>query len=146
MMGSNNYLGLTHHPDVLAAAKAALDRYGSGCTGSRLLNGTLDLHEQLEAELAEFFGKEACVVFSTGYQANLGVVSGLVGRGDLVFLDKLDHAPIVDGAKMSYGETVRLNHGDVAGLDRELQQVPAGTAVMLIVAGVYSMECDIAHV
>src|SRR2546428_568531 len=85
MMGSNNYLGLTHHPDVLAAAKAALDRYGSGCTGSRLLNGTLDLHVQLEAELAEFFGKKACVALSTGLQANLGVVAGLVGRGDLVF-------------------------------------------------------------
>ncbi|PYP07269.1 MAG: hypothetical protein DMD27_01775, partial [Gemmatimonadetes bacterium] len=111
MMGSNNYLGLTHHPEVLGAAKAALDRYGSGCTGSRLLNGTLDLHQQLEAELAQFFGKEACLVFSTGYQANLGIVSGLVGRGDVVFLDKLDHASIVDGAKMSYGETVRFNHG-----------------------------------
>src|SRR2546426_6944740 len=89
MMGSNNYLGLTHHPDVLAAAKAALDRYGSGCTGSRLLNGTPDLHVQLEAELAQFFGKEACIVFSTGYQANLGVVSGFGGRGGFVFLDKL---------------------------------------------------------
>jgi 8-amino-7-oxononanoate synthase len=95
MMGSNNYLGLTHHPEVLAAARAALERYGSGCTGSRFLNGTLDLHEQLELELAEFFGKEACLVFSTGYQANLGVISGLVGRGDMVFLDKLDHASIV---------------------------------------------------
>ena len=100
MMGSNNYLGLTHHPEVLAAARAALERYGSGCTGSRFLNGTLDLHEQLETELAEFFGKESCLVFSTGYQANLGVISGLVGRTDIVFLDKLDHASIVDGAKM----------------------------------------------
>src|SRR5256886_7856021 len=108
---SNNYLGLTHHPEVLGAAKAALDRYGSGCTGSRLLNGTLDLHQELEAELAQFFGKEACLVFSTGYQANLGIVSGLVGRGDVVFLDKLDHASIVDGAKMSFGETMRFTHG-----------------------------------
>src|SRR6058998_1499301 len=105
MMGSNNYLGLTHHPEVLAAAKAALERYGSGCTGSRFLNGTLDLHEQLETELAEFFGKEACLVFSTGYQANLGVISGLVGRTDVVFLDKLDHASIVDGAKLAFGQT-----------------------------------------
>jgi len=140
MMGSNNYLGLTHHPEVLGAAKAALDRYGSGCTGSRLLNGTLDLHQQLEAELAQFFGKEACLVFSTGYQANLGVVSGLVGRGDFVFLDKLDHASIVDGAKMSYGQTVRFNHGDLGNLERKLQQVPSGTGVMIIVDGVYSME------
>ena len=127
MMGSNNYLGLTHHPEVLAAARAALERYGSGCTGSRFLNGTLDLHEQLEAELAEFFNKESCLVFSTGYQANLGVISGLVGRADVVFLDKLDHASIVDGAKMSHGETVRFNHGDLAGLERKLQRVPEGT-------------------
>ena len=146
MMGSNNYLGLTHHPAVLAAAKQALERYGSGCTGSRLLNGTLDLHERLEHELAQFFGKEACLVFSTGYQANLGLISGLVGRGDVVFLDKLDHASIVDGAKMSYGETVRFNHGDLAQLERKLQQVPAGTGVMVIVDGVYSMEGDIADV
>ncbi len=144
MMGSNNYLGLTHHPEVLEAAKVALERYGSGCTGSRFLNGTLDLHEQLEAELAEFFGKESCLVFSTGYQANLGVISGLIGRGDVVLLDKLDHASIVDGAKMSYGETVRFNHGDLAGLERKLQRVPAGTGTMIVVDGVYSMEGDIA--
>ena len=144
MMGSNNYLGLTHHPEVLAAARSALERYGSGCTGSRFLNGTLDLHEQLETELGEFFGKEACLVFSTGYQANVGVISGLVGRGDVVFLDKLDHASIVDGAKMSHGETVRFNHGDLAGLDRKLQRVPEGTGTMVIVDGVYSMEGDIA--
>src|SRR5438093_2045927 len=146
MMGSNNYLGLTHHPEVLRAAKAEPDRYGSGCTGSRLLNGTLHLHPQLEGELAQFFGKEACLVFSTGYQANLGIVSGLVGRGDVVFLDKLDHASIVDGAKMSYGQTERFNHGDVGNLERKLQQVPPGTGVMIIVDGVYSMEGDIADV
>jgi 8-amino-7-oxononanoate synthase len=146
MMGSNNYLGLTHHPEVLAAARAALERYGSGCTGSRFLNGTLDLHEQLEEELAEFLGKEACIVFSTGYQANLGVISGLVGRGDVVFLDKLDHASIVDGAKMSHGETVRFNHGDLAALERKLHRVPDGTGTMVIVDGVYSMEGDIADV
>src|SRR6266704_6282538 len=146
MMGSNNYLGLTHHPEVLAAAKAALDRYGSGCTGSRLLNGTLDLHQQLEGELAQFFGKEACLVFSTGYQANLGIVSGLVGRGDVVFLDKLDHASIVDGAKMSYGQTERFAHGDLAELERKLQRAATGVGKMIIVDGVYSMEGDIADV
>ena len=146
MMGSNNYLGLTHHPEVLAAAKEALDEFGSGCTGSRFLNGTLELHCRLEAELAEFFGKEACLVFSTGYQANLGLISGLVGRGDVVFLDKLDHASIVDGAKLSHGETVRFNHGDLAGLERKLQKVPVGTGVMIIVDGVFSMEGDIADV
>ena len=146
MMGSNNYLGLTHHPEVLAAAKAALERYGSGCTGSRFLNGTLDLHERLELELAEFFGKESCLVFSTGYQANLGLISGLVGRGDMVFLDKLDHASIVDGAKMSQGETVRFNHGDLAGLERKLAALEPTTGVMIVVDGVYSMEGDIADV
>ncbi|OGU02252.1 MAG: 8-amino-7-oxononanoate synthase [Gemmatimonadetes bacterium GWC2_71_10] len=144
MMGSNNYLGLTHHPKVLQAAEAALHKYGSGCTGSRFLNGNLDLHEQLEAQLAEFFGKEACLVFSTGYQANLGLVSGLVGRGETVFLDKLDHASIVDGAKLSYGDVVRFNHGDLAGLDRKLSAEGRSKGAMIVVDGVYSMEGDIA--
>jgi len=144
MMGSNNYLGLTHHPEVLAAARGALERYGSGCTGSRFLNGTLDLHEQLETELAEFLGKESCLVFSTGYQANLGVISGLVGRGDVVFLDKLDHASIVDGAKMSFGETERFNHGDLAGLERKLERAGTSKGAMIVVDGIYSMEGDIA--
>jgi 8-amino-7-oxononanoate synthase len=145
MMGSNNYLGLTHHPRVLEAAKRALEQFGSGCTGSRFLNGTLDLHERLEARLAEFFGKESGLVFSTGYQANLGVVSGLVGRGDIVFLDKLDHASIVDGAKMSFGETERFNHGNLTQLDLLLQRY-AGRGKMIIVDGVFSMEGDIADV
>jgi len=143
MMGSNNYLGLTHHPKVLEAAERALHKYGSGCTGSRFLNGTLDLHEQLETQLAEFFGKDACLVFSTGYQANLGLVSGLVGRNETVFLDKLDHASIVDGAKMSYGEVVRFNHGDLAGLERKLA-AGGKSGALIIVDGVYSMEGDIA--
>jgi len=145
MMGSNNYLGLTHHPRVLEAAKAALERYGSGCTGSRFLNGTLDLHERLEARLAEFFGKDAALVFSTGYQANLGLISCLVGRGDVVLLDKLDHASIVDGAKMSYGETIRFAHGDLKQLERLLQR-HGDKGMMIIVDGVYSMEGNIADV
>ncbi len=145
MLGSNNYLGLTHHPKVLEAAHRALARYGSGCTGSRFLNGTLDLHEQLERALAEFLSKESCLVFSTGYQANLGLISGLVGRGDVVYLDKLDHASIVDGAKMSYGDTERFNHGDLTGLDRKLERAN-GRPAMIVVDGVYSMEGDIADV
>jgi len=145
MMGSNNYLGLTHHPRVLEAAKAALERYGSGCTGSRFLNGTIDLHEQLESRLAEFFGKDAALVFSTGYQANLGLISCLIGRGDVVLLDKLDHASIVDGAKMSFGETSRFNHGDLKQLERLLQR-HAENGTMIIVDGIYSMEGDIADV
>ena len=145
MLGSNNYLGLTHHPKVLEAAARALSVYGSGCTGSRFLNGTLDLHLQLESALAEFLGKEDCIVFSTGYNANLGLISGLVGKRETVFLDKLDHASIVDGAKMSDGETVRFNHGDLASLDRKMAQHP-GTGKMVIVDGVYSMEGNIADV
>jgi 8-amino-7-oxononanoate synthase len=146
MLGSNNYLGLTHHPKVLEAASRALQRYGSGCTGSRFLNGTLDLHGQLEHALAEFFGKEDCLVFSTGYSANLGLISGLIGRGEVVYLDKLDHASIVDGAKMSYGETVRFNHGDLTGLERLIERTRGSRGAMIIVDGVYSMEGDIANV
>ena len=146
MLGSNNYLGLTHHPKVLEAAARALSRYGSGCTGSRFLNGTLDLHGQLEAALAEFLGKEDCLVFSTGYQANLGLISGLIGRGELVYLDKLDHASIVDGAKMSYGDTLRFSHGDLAGLDRMIERTRNNRGAMIVVDGVYSMEGDIANV
>jgi len=144
MMGSNNYLGLTHHPKVLEAAQAALRKYGSGCTGSRFLNGTLDLHEQLEARLAEFVHKEACLVFSTGYQANLGLVSGLMGRNEVVYLDKLDHASIVDGASMSKAQVVRFNHGDLAGLERKLRDEGRPQGAMVIVDGVFSMEGDIA--
>jgi 8-amino-7-oxononanoate synthase len=146
MLGSNNYLGLTHHPKVLEAASRALTRYGSGCTGSRFLNGTLDLHGQLEGALAAFLGKEDCLVFSTGYQANLGLISGLIGRGDLVYLDKLDHASIVDGAKMSYGDTLRFSHGDLAGLDRMIERTKNSRGAMIVVDGVYSMEGDIANV
>lgn len=146
MLGSNNYLGLTHHPKVLDAAARALARYGSGCTGSRFLNGTLDLHVQLERALADFLGKEDCLVFSTGYSANLGLISGLVGRGETVFLDKLDHASIVDGAKMSFGETERFNHGDLAGLERKLERAGSVKGAMIVVDGIYSMEGDIADV
>src|SRR3954449_9213937 len=146
MLGSNNYLGLTHHPKVLEAASRALHRYGSGCTGSRFLNGTLDLHEQLESAMAEFLSKESCLVFSTGYSANLGLIAGLIGRGDRGYLDKLDHASIVDGAKLSYGETERFNHGDLANLERRLERNGTTRGAMIIVDGVYSMEGNIADV
>ena len=143
MMGSNNYLGLTHHPKVLEASRNALERYGSGCTGSRFLNGTLDLHEQLEARLADFFGKDGALVLSTGYQANLGLISGLVGRSDVVLIDKLDHASIVDGAKMSYGRTERFAHGNLAQLERLLDK-HSDRGLLVTVDGVFSMEGDIA--
>jgi 8-amino-7-oxononanoate synthase len=146
MLGSNNYLGLTHHPKVLEAATRALHRYGSGCTGSRFLNGSLDLHEQLEGALAAFLGKDDCIVFSTGYGANLGLISGILGRGDVVFLDKLDHACIVDGAKLSFGHTERFAHVDYAALDRLLQKHDPEKGKLVVVDGVYSMEGDIADV
>ena len=146
MLGSNNYLGLTHHPKVLEEASKALHRYGSGCTGSRFLNGSLDLHEKLESALAAFLGKEACLVFSTGYGANLGMISSLLGRGDTVYLDKLDHACIVDGAKLSYGETQRFNHGDLTQLSRLLERNTSGKGTLIVVDGVYSMEGDIADI
>ena len=145
MIGSNNYLGLTHHPRVLEAAYDAIRRYGSGCTGSRFLNGNLDLHERLEDRLARFTGMEAALVFSTGYQTNLGVIATLVGRNDRIFMDKLDHASIVDGSRMAFGEAYRFNHGDLAGLRRLLEAGRADDAgMMIIVDGVFSMEGDIA--
>jgi len=147
MLGSNNYLGLTHHPEVLEAAATALRRYGSGCTGSRFLNGTIDLHCQLEAALAEFVGKQECLVFSTGYMANLGLISSLAARRDQIFLDKLDHASIVDGANLSFGEIERFNHGDLEDLDRKLRiAAAADRGRMIMVDGVYSMEGNITDV
>lgn len=144
MVGSNNYLGLTHHPKVLAAANDALRRYGSGCTGSRFLNGTLDLHEQLEEELAGFLGKESALVFSTGFQTNLGVIASLAGRGDHIFSDKLNHASIVDGARLSYASSHRYSHADMDGLERRLKSVPEEAGKMIITDGIFSMEGDIA--
>jgi 8-amino-7-oxononanoate synthase len=145
MVGSNNYLGLTHHPKVLEAAEAASRRYGTGCTGSRFLNGTLDLHEKLEADLAAFTGYEDALVFSTGYQTNLGIIQSLVGREDTVLVDKLDHASILDGCQMSSGETVRFRHNDTEDLDQELEHLSGKKGGTLIaVDGVFSMEGDIA--
>lgn len=144
MCGSNNYLGLTTDPRVRQAAIDAIKRYGTSCTGSRFLNGTLELHEQLEHELADYVGKEAALVFSTGMQSNLGAVSALVGRGDYVILDKEDHASIVDAARLSYGETKRFGHQDMAELERVLSRLPADKGKLVVVDGLYSMEGDIA--
>jgi 8-amino-7-oxononanoate synthase len=143
MVGSNNYMGLTHHPYVLERAKEALYRYGTGCTGSRFLNGTLDLHVELEEKLAELMGTESALVFSTGYQTNLGVISTLVGRGDHLFLDKLNHASIVDGASLVYGTVHRYAHGDLRALERQLQAVPDTAHRLVVTDGVFSMEGDI---
>jgi len=144
MCGSNNYLGLTTDPRVREAAIEAIKRYGTSCTGSRFLNGTLELHEQLEHELADYVGKEAALVFSTGMQTNLGAISALVGRGDFVILDKEDHASIVDAARLSHGETKRFSHQDMAELERVLARLPADAGKLLVVDGLYSMEGDIA--
>jgi 8-amino-7-oxononanoate synthase len=144
MCGSNNYLGLTTDPRVREAAIEAIRRYGTSCTGSRFLNGTLELHEQLEHELAEFVGKEASLVFSTGMQANLGTISALVMRGDYVILDKEDHASLVDGAKLSFGETKRFGHQDITQLERILHRLPEDSGKLVVVDGLYSMEGDIA--
>jgi len=149
MVGSNNYLGLTHHPCIVEAAQAAIKKYGSGCTGSRFLNGNTILHDQLEERLAKFMGTEAGLVFSTGFQTNLGVIGTLVGRSDKVYLDKLDHASIVDGARLAYGGVVRFQHGDFEGLRRVFEQERATSdsepGRMVVVDGVFSMEGDIAE-
>jgi 8-amino-7-oxononanoate synthase len=144
MCGSNNYLGLTTHPKVRQAAKDAIDRYGTSCTGSRFLNGSLELHEQLEAELAEWVGKEAALVFSTGMQANLGAISALVSRGDTAVLDKEDHASIVDGARLSWGKISRFLHNDPASLEQALADIPPGQSTLVVVDGLFSMQGDIA--
>ena len=144
MCGSNNYLGLTNHPDVREAGRAAIERFGTSCTGSRFLNGNLELHEQLETELAEWVGKPAALIFSTGMQANLGTVSALVGRGDIAVLDKDDHASIVDGARLGYGTMERYRHNDMVHLESVLQGLPEDRAAMVVVDGVFSMEGDLA--
>lgn len=144
MCGSNNYLGLTTHPKVRQAAEDAIRKFGTSCTGSRFLNGTLEMHEQLEHELAEFVGKEAALVFSTGMQTNLGTISALVSRNDVVILDKDDHASIVDGARLSWGETKRFRHSDMDDLDHCLSSIPEKKGKLVIVDGLYSMGGDIA--
>jgi 8-amino-7-oxononanoate synthase len=144
MCGSNNYLGLTTHPKVKEAARQAIDRYGTSCTGSRFLNGTLAMHEQLEKELAEFVGKEEALVFSTGMQTNLGTISALITRDDVVILDKDDHASIVDGARLGFGKIERFRHNDMEHLERVLKSLPENTGKLIVVDGVFSMGGDLA--
>lgn len=144
MCGSNNYLGLTTHPKVREAAIDAINKYGTSCTGSRFLNGTLALHEQLESALAEFVGKESALVFSTGMQVNLGTISSLIGRSDVVILDKDDHASIVDGARLGHGKIERYRHNDAGHLERVLNSVPENLGKLIVVDGVFSMGGDLA--
>lgn len=143
MIGSNNYLGLTSHPKLKDAARKAVEKYGSGCTGSRFLNGTLDIHEELEAKLAEFMGKEAALVFSTGFQTNLGTISTVVGRGDVVITDRADHASILDGCRLSFGKLMKFKHNDMEDLERVLD-TSGKKGKLIVVDGIFSMEGDIA--
>lgn len=144
MLGSNNYLGLTNHPKVVEAGLNALKNYGSGCSGSRFMNGTLDLHNKFERELAEFLNKEAVMTFSTGFQSNLGIISAIVGRNDYILCDKENHASIYDGCKLSYGKMLRYNHSDMEDLERKLQSVPAESGALIVTDGVFSMGGDLA--
>jgi 8-amino-7-oxononanoate synthase len=144
MLGSNNYLGLTSHPEVKAAAIEAVKKYGSGCAGSRFLNGTLDIHVELEEKLAAFFRKDAALMFSTGYQTNLGIISALVGKDDVVVIDKLDHASIIDACRLSFGEVKKFRHNDMGSLEFILKECGDRKNKLVVVDGVYSMEGDIA--
>ena len=144
MAGSNNYLGLTKHPKVMAAAEDALRRFGTSNNGSRFLNGTLELHVELETRLAKFMKKEAALVYSTGYLTNLGSISALSDKGDVVVLDKEAHACIVDGARLGFGDVKRFRHNDILDLERILSSVPAKAGKLVVVDGLYSMEGDIA--
>jgi len=144
MLGSNNYLGLTNNPEIKAAAARALKTYGTGTTGSRFLNGTLDIHVELEEKLARFMHRESALTFSTGYQVNLGVISSLIGRQDVVILDNLDHACILDGARLSFGRVLKYGHNDMDALEERLRSVGDDRSAMIVVDGVFSMEGDLA--
>ena len=145
MFGSNSYLGLTNHPKTKEAAINAIKKYGTGCAGSRFLNGTIDLHIQLENVLADFVGKPAAIVFSTGLQSNLGTVSALTGRNDYILIDELDHASIIDGCRLSFSKTIKYKHNDIDDLENILKSLPSDGIKLIVVDGVFSMEGDVAN-
>ncbi len=145
MFGSNSYLGLTNHPEVKEAAIKAVEKYGTGCAGSRFLNGTLDIHTQLEDRLAKLTGKEAAVCYSTGFQVNLGVVSVLGGRNDYLILDELDHASIIEGSRVSFSKCMKFAHNDMDSLEKKLKLCEPGHDILIVVDGIFSMEGDIAN-
>jgi len=145
MIGSNNYLGLASHPEVIEAAVKATEQYGTGVSGSRFLNGTLDLHIQFEKELAEFLNKEDATIFSTGFQSNLGIISAIAGRNDIIFSDKENHASIYDGTRLSYAEVVRYNHSDMEDLEKKLAKADPNKGKLILTDGVFSMSGDIAN-
>jgi 8-amino-7-oxononanoate synthase len=144
MFGSNSYLGLTNHPKIKEAAIAATSKYGTGCAGSRFLNGTLDLHIELEEKLARFAGKEAALIFSTGFQVNLGVLATLTGRNDYLVLDDADHASIIDGTRLSFSKVIKYRHNDMSDLEAKLSKMPEESIKLIAIDGVFSMEGDIA--
>jgi len=144
MLGSNSYLGLTNHPEIKKAVNAAVDKYGSGCAGSRFLNGTLDIHIELEEALARVVGKESVLLYSTGFQANFGTISTMVGRGEYVIADKEDHASIMDGCLLSMGTFLRYNHNDMASLENCLKKIDPAAGKLIVVDGVFSMSGDVA--
>ena len=145
MLGSNNYLGLTSHPAVKEASAAAVMRYGTGCAGSRLLNGTLDIHVELEERLAQFMRSEAVLTFSTGFQVNLGVLSAILGRQDVAFLDSMDHASIIDGIRLGFGKSLKYRHNDMDDLEGKLSRTDDDKGKLIVVDGIFSMEGDIAN-
>lgn len=145
MMGSNGYLGLANHPDVKKAGIEAIKKYGSSCSGSRFLNGTLDIHIELEKELAEFLHKEEVVTFSTGFQSNLGIISAIVGRNDYVICDKENHASIYDACRLSFGKMLRFNHSDMEDLEAQLKTVPETAGILIVTDGVFSMSGEICN-
>jgi 8-amino-7-oxononanoate synthase len=142
MFGSNSYLGLTNHPKIKEASKKAIDKYGTGCAGSRFLNGTLDIHIELENRLAKFVGKEAAVLFSTGFQVNLGVLSSITGRNDYLILDEYDHASLIDGSRLSFSKVIKYAHNDMEDLQRKLSILPEESVKLIAVDGIFSMEGD----
>jgi 8-amino-7-oxononanoate synthase len=144
MFGSNSYLGLTNHPKIKEAAKKAIDKYGTGCAGSRFLNGTLDIHLELEHKLAELMGKEAVIVYSTGFQTNLGVIATLPEKDDYLVLDKSDHASIIDGSRLSFSKVFKFNHNDMHSLENKLKICDPEAMKLIVVDGIFSMDGDIA--
>src|SRR6201986_145739 len=143
MFGSNSYLGLTSHPKIKEASKKAIDKYGTGCAGSRFLNGTLDIHIELENRLAKYVGKESAVLFSTGFQVNLGVLSCITGRNDYLILDEYDHASLIDGSRLSFSRVIKYAHNDMGDLRRKLSILPEEAVKLIVVDGIFSMEGDI---
>ncbi len=145
MFGSNSYLGLTNHPEIKKATIAAVNKYGSGCAGSRFLNGTLDIHIQLEEELADFVGKEAALVFSTGFQVNIGVIPALLSRNDYLILDELDHACILEASRLTFAKTLKYKHNDLVSLERILKSCEPDRVKLIAADGIFSMDGDIVN-